>query len=67
MLLLYILHFSVIVKTVLVPSDELVNCFTSTDCSSGQVGSMSLPALECCVNNSGNSFQFDGACRVCFG
>ena len=60
-------YFTVIVKTVLVPSDELVNCFTSTDCSSGQVGSMSLPALECCVNNSGNSFQFDGACRVCFG
>ena len=66
-MLLYILHFSVIVKTVLVPSDESVNCFTSTDCTSGQVGSMSLPALECCVNNSGNSFQFDGTCRVCFG
>ena len=66
-MLLYILHFSAIVKTVLVPSDELVNCFTSTDCSSGQVGSMSLPALECCVNNSGNSFQFAGECLVCFG
>ena len=67
MLLLYILHFSVIVETVLVPQDESVNCFTSTDCTSGQIGSMSLPALECCVNNSGTTFLFDGACRLCFG
>ena len=54
-------------KTVLVPQDESVNCFTSADCTSGQVGSMSLPALECCINNSGTAFLFDGACRLCFG
>ena len=63
----YTLYFSAIVKTVLVPSDALVNCFTSTDCTSGQVGSMSIPALECCVNNSGTTFLFDGGCRLCFG
>ena len=62
----YTFYFSAIVKTVLVPSDALVDCFTSNICTD-QIGSMSIPALECCVNNSGTTFLFDGACRLCFG
>jgi len=53
--------------TAVVPPDISVNCFTSDDCSCGQVGSMSLPAVECCVDNGGNSFQFNGECLQCFG